>query len=71
MVLVPEAWDLRAKDDAGPAGSASLVGAGIGSASAARPGAAGKGSAKYWVSCVTRPSVISMTLTEYVAPRHR
>jgi hypothetical protein len=40
--------------------------AGIGSASAARPGGAGKGSAKYWVSCVTRPSVISMTLSEYV-----
>ena len=40
--------------------------AGIGSASAARPGAAGKGSAKYWVSWVTRPSVISMTLTEFV-----
>jgi hypothetical protein len=40
--------------------------AGIGSASAARPGAAWKGSAKYWVSCVTKPSVISMTLTEYV-----
>ncbi len=39
---------------------------GIGSASAARPGAAGNGSAKYWVSCVTRPSVISMMLTEYV-----
>jgi response regulator RpfG family c-di-GMP phosphodiesterase len=41
-------------------------GAGIGSASAARPGGAWKGSAKYWVSCVTRPSVISMTLSEYV-----
>ena len=41
-------------------------GPGIGSASAARPGAAWKGSAKYWVSCVTRPSVISMTLSEYV-----
>ena len=38
---------------------------GIGSASAARPGAAGKGSAKYWVSCVTRSPVNSMTLTEY------
>jgi hypothetical protein len=40
-------------------------GAGIDSASAARPGDAGNGSAKYWVSCVTRPSVISMMLTEY------
>ena len=30
------------------------------------PGGAGNGSAKYWVSCVTRPSVISMTLTEFV-----
>ena len=40
--------------------------AGIGSASAARPGAASKGSAKYWVSCVTRPSLISMMLTECV-----
>jgi hypothetical protein len=38
----------------------------IGSASAARQGDAGKGSAKYWVSCLTRPSVISMTLSEYV-----
>ena len=40
--------------------------AGIGSTSAARPGGAWKGSAKYWVSCVTRPSLISITLTEYV-----
>ena len=40
--------------------------AGIGSASAARPAGASKGSAKYWVSWVTRPSVISMTLTEHV-----
>jgi hypothetical protein len=46
--------------------SAYWPGAGIGSASAARPGGALKGSAKYWVSCVTRPSVISMTLSEYV-----
>jgi hypothetical protein len=40
--------------------------AGIGSASAARPGGAGKESAKYCVSCVTKPSLISMTLSEYV-----
>ena len=40
--------------------------AGIGSASAARPGGASKGSAKYWVSCAARPSLISMTLSEYV-----
>src|SRR5215216_889160 len=40
--------------------------AGIDSASAARRAGASKGSAKYWVSCVTRPSVISMTLSEYV-----
>jgi hypothetical protein len=39
---------------------------GIGSASAARQGGAWKGSAKYWVSCVTRSSVNSMTLTAYV-----
>jgi hypothetical protein len=39
---------------------------GIGSASAARPGGAGKGSAKYWVSCVTRPSATSITLTDRV-----
>jgi hypothetical protein len=39
---------------------------GIGSASAAREEGAGKGSAKYWVSCVTRSPVSSMTLTEYV-----
>jgi hypothetical protein len=37
---------------------------GIGSASAARQGAAWKGSAKYWVSCVTRSPPNSMTLTE-------
>jgi hypothetical protein len=36
---------------------------GIGSASAARQGGAWKGSAKYWVSCVTRSPVNSMTLT--------
>jgi hypothetical protein len=48
------------------AASAHWSRAGIGSASAARAGDAWKGSAKYWVSCVTRPSVISMTLTEYV-----
>ncbi|MDT7586263.1 MAG: hypothetical protein QOE32_3813, partial [Pseudonocardiales bacterium] len=40
--------------------------AGIGSARAAREGAAWKGSAKYWVSCDTRPSVNSMMLTEWV-----
>jgi catechol 2,3-dioxygenase-like lactoylglutathione lyase family enzyme len=39
---------------------------GIGSASAAREGDARKGSAKYCVSCVTRPSVNSMMLTEWV-----
>jgi hypothetical protein len=38
--------------------------AGIGSANAARPGDASKGSAKYCVSWVTKPSVISMTLSE-------
>jgi Domain of unknown function (DUF427) len=38
--------------------------AGIGSASAARPGEASKGSAKYWVSCLTSPSANSMMLTE-------
>ena len=48
----------------GPQWAAFASSAGIDSASAARPGAAGKGSAKYWVSCVTRPSRISMTLTE-------
>jgi hypothetical protein len=37
---------------------------GMGSASAAREAGAGKGSAKYWVSCVTRSPVSSMTLTE-------
>jgi len=37
---------------------------GIGSASAAREAGAGKGSAKYWVSWVTRSPVSSMTLTE-------
>jgi alkanesulfonate monooxygenase SsuD/methylene tetrahydromethanopterin reductase-like flavin-dependent oxidoreductase (luciferase family) len=37
---------------------------GIGSASAARQGAAWKGSAKYWVSCVTRSPANSMMLTE-------
>ena len=36
---------------------------GIGSASAARQGCAWKGSAKYWVSWVTKPSVNSMTLS--------
>ena len=48
------------------AASAHWSRAGIGSASAARPAGASKGSAKYWVSCVTRPSVNSMTLSEYV-----
>jgi alkanesulfonate monooxygenase SsuD/methylene tetrahydromethanopterin reductase-like flavin-dependent oxidoreductase (luciferase family) len=38
----------------------------IGSASGAREGGGWKGSAKYWVSCVTRPSVNSMMLTEWV-----
>jgi ketosteroid isomerase-like protein len=37
---------------------------GIGSASAVREAGAGKGSAKYWVSCVTSSPVSSMTLTE-------
>ncbi len=37
---------------------------GIGSASAARDAGAWKGSAKYWVSCVTRSPVNSMMLTE-------
>ena len=37
---------------------------GIGSAIAARQEGASKGSAKYWVSCVTRSSVNSMRLTE-------
>jgi hypothetical protein len=37
---------------------------GIASASAARLGAAANGSAKYWVSWVTRPSLSSITLTE-------
>jgi len=52
---------------ASPAGHPGLAASagGIGSASAARPGGAGKRSAKYWVSCVTRPPVNSMTLTEY------
>jgi GNAT superfamily N-acetyltransferase len=36
---------------------------GIGSASAARHAGAWKRSAKYWVSCVTRSPVNSMTLT--------
>ncbi len=39
---------------------------GIDSASAARLGAGSKGSAKYWVSCATNPSVNSMMLTERV-----
>ena len=37
---------------------------GIGSDSAARQAGAWKGSAKYWVSCVTRSSANSMMLTE-------
>ena len=39
---------------------------GIGSASAARQAGAVKGSAKYWVSCVTRSPVNSMTLSVQV-----
>ena len=35
-----------------------------GSASATRQAGAWKGSAKYWVSCATRSSANSMTLTE-------
>ena len=58
---------VRARPAASATGHPGLVtsAGGIGSASAARPGAAGKGSAKYWVSCVTRSPVNSMTLTEY------
>ena len=40
--------------------------AGIGLASAARPGGAWRGSAKCWVSWVTSPSLIFMMLSEYV-----
>lgn len=39
---------------------------GIGSASDARQGAAGNGSAKYCVSCATKPRANSMMLTEWV-----
>ena len=51
-----------------PLGIVSLQGhwsrSGIGSDSAARQAGAWKGSAKYWVSCVTRSSANSMMLTE-------
>lgn len=62
---VARAWSVSVAASAtGHPGLVTSAG-GIGSASAARPGAAGKGSAKYWVSCVTRSPVNSMTLTEY------